>query len=124
MKSLHRRGEYYADVMAMNSDGTGMSHRLQREVDRLGLLPFDDGVMEQAHNFANRVHKHAPAAGWAWIAATCRLAQNTRDIRSLAALLGLDLQSEYRNRGTLLQIDRGGASPAAREASADFAKVI
>lgn len=81
-------GELRGHIDAMSDGGTGISARLQLEIDSLAKVPLDDSVAEGPHASASRMIKHARGAKWAWIAATMRLDQNLADAKAIPDVVG------------------------------------
>ena len=68
------------DVAGMNSDGSGMSHKLSAFVSSLAAIPIDDTVGESPHAKAARVINSSSSSAWPWVVATMRLRQNINDV--------------------------------------------
>lgn len=91
-------GPLVGDIKAIQKDGSGVSARLQREIDSLAAVPLDDSVAEGPHSSAARVVRHSRNSRWPWVASTMRLAQNLRDAHTIPDVIGttaVDLWPKY-----------------------------
>jgi hypothetical protein len=79
----------YFDALA--EDASNMTPLLRSEVLSLKSLPFDDAVAEGPHARAKRILGHSRGAMWPWVASSCRLAQNLKDIRDTLPAVDGDL---------------------------------
>jgi hypothetical protein len=83
-----RNGALWADVLAMNGDGTGMTSALQTEVDSIKNIPCNDTTNEGPHSLLKRVQLHSRAASYEWAASTVRLEQSFDLYNDVAQLRG------------------------------------
>lgn len=103
-------GSLRQDLDRILPDGSGLSERLRREVRSLAALPFDDSVGEAPHAVAKRVLGQCRAGTWPWVASTCRLEQNIRDVRNLLPAVEMDLATLWRGYKSILRT--GGTGKA------------
>ena len=97
------------DVEAMQPDGSGMSPQLHAAWTSNVNIPIDDTPGEGPHAVLKRVQANARAATWPFQAATMRLEQDLRDLRTLPQRLDdrIDVQWLWANWKSVLQVRDG-----------------
>ena len=66
------------DVLMVRDDGSGVTPRLQFEIDSVNDISCDDTIDEGPHSSMNRIVASARAGNFAWQAATLRFKQNIK----------------------------------------------
>ena len=97
---------YGADLALVNEDGSGVSARLEAELQHWRGMPIDDSVAEQPHSQARRVSLHSRRSGFCWVAASTRLQQNLNDLRSLPPNLDISLDEAWHLWKSVLQTEQ------------------
>jgi len=95
-----------ADVLAIKADGSGLSLRLQAEVDSLNEINCDDTIDEAPHSIFNRIVAAARRGLFAWQASSLRLEQNMWDARNLPSAVDVDPQQVWNKYSCILQVKK------------------
>jgi len=94
-----------SDVLMIRDGGTGISPRLQFEIDSTNDISCDDTIDEAPHSIMNRIVSDARNGNFAWQAATLRHKQNIQDARDIPAAVGADPQLLWNNYTSVLQVE-------------------
>ena len=89
-KVLQPGSELRQHVDALNADGTGMSPKLQKCINRLKRIPINDSLAEGPHAVFAKIMHRAMCSSWQWIAGTQRLNQNLADVQTFCGDDGSD----------------------------------
>ena len=98
-------------ILAMNSDGSGMGPDLHQAWTSLNIISIDDTPGESPHASMRHTQLKARAATWPWHSSTNRLKQNLRDCESLLPQVSpkTDLQWAWDQRWSVAQMRSGRA---------------
>jgi hypothetical protein len=121
---LGHGGPWRQDVMQIGPEGNITSASLLSEVRSLQEIPFDDSVAERPHAVCSRHMAHARVAKWPWIASSCRLDQNLRDIDVVVPAIGADVEVEWERYTSVLQVSDAKARRSKRMTRKTFERCL
>ena len=75
-------GPMRADFDKVTDWGTGISKRLQDEIDNINMIPIDDSVGERPHAKATAIFKASFGCSFVWCSASMRVAPNLDHCRT------------------------------------------
>ena len=90
-------------VDQIQPDGSGASAELQKLIDVIKLVPFDDSVAETPHASGNRLGRHGSNSSFSWVASSMRLGQNLVDVLDHSQALGANLDELWYAHSSVLQ---------------------
>ena len=101
----------FADGGALKSEVDALdlgpaSLKLQRAVESISSIPFDDSVAESPHAAGNHIGRFSHGSAFPWVASSMRLKQNIEDVKTWCGALQLDWKQEWLMYSSLLQTSR------------------
>ena len=113
-----------ADVDAIDEHGGGASSAVRLAIRHIKKICMDDSIGEGPHALAHREFLHGRRSQWPFIASSCRLSQNLRDVDDLVPAVGADLETEWRRHKTLIRLSRDKVGINSRMSMRAYSKAV